>query len=886
MSLLLPAPALAPERAPGRLFDLAGHGARTAIRTADEEISHAELDRRSRRFADEVLGPTRRLVLIEGANRPEAITAYLAAVQHGHVALLVPDGRGRALRQLVDAYDPDVVVRRDGDRWRPVQRRTGSAHDLHPDLALLLSTSGSTGSPKLVRLSHENLRSNAEAIASYLRIDEDDRAATSLPLHYCYGLSVVNSHLARGAALVLTEGSVVDECFWDLFTRAGATSFAGVPYTFDLLDRSGFAERHLPTLRQVTQAGGRLAPDQVRRYAELGADRGWELVVMYGQTEATARMAYLPPELAATRPNAIGVPVPGGAFRIAPVPEAPEPGTGELVYSGPNVMMGYAEDAADLAAGTVVAELRTGDLARFSDGLYEIVGRRSRHAKVFGLRIDLDRVEGRLSTPQAPVRCVVADEVLHLFTTGRRRSATPHSAALLREAADLCGLPVGAVRVAVLDELPLTPAGKPDHAALERQAALVAGASRAREQTSADRPVSAESVRDDYALVLGRPDATVHHSFVDLGGDSLSYVELATRLGNRLGELPMGWHTRPIAELVAGTTARRRWTTPVDTTVLLRGLAILAIVGTHANLFTLLGGAHLLLAVAGFNFARFQLAGVPRRARVRNGLVGIAQVAVPSAVFIGLVDLVTGFYDAPTALFLNGLVGADHWTVQWQFWFLEALIWTSLGGLGLIALPLVDRLERRAPFLFAAALLLGALALRYAWTGIEAGPSERYVPGVVLWFFVLGWAAERARTAPTRVLVTAVGALGVAGFFADPQRELVIAAGVAFLVSVPAVRLPRPLAAALSVLASASLFVYLTHWQVYPWLEMDHPLLATLSSLAVGIAYWWLMRPALRRLGLALRTFALGTFARRTFARRTCDLRGQVSPPMSISKAS
>ncbi|HEU4810584.1 MAG TPA: AMP-binding protein [Nocardioides sp.] len=849
MSLLLSAPALAPE---GLVLDLAGHGSRTAIRTADEEISYAELDRRSRRFADEVLGSTRRLVLIEGANRPEAITAYLAAVQHGHVALLVPDGRGQALRQLVDAYDPDVVVHREGDRWHPVERRTGSAHDLHPDLALLLSTSGSTGSPKLVRLSHENLRSNAEAIASYLRITEDDRAATSLPLHYCYGLSVVNSHLASGAALVLTEGSVVDECFWDLFTRAGATSFAGVPYTFDLLDRSGFAERHLPTLRQVTQAGGRLTPDQVRRYAGLGADRGWELVVMYGQTEATARMAYLPPELATRRPNAIGVPIPGGSFRIAPVPESPEPGTGELVYTGPNVMMGYAEDAADLAAGAVVEELRTGDLARFSDGLYEIVGRRSRHAKVFGLRIDLDRVEGRLSTPQAPVRSVVVEEVLHVFTTSRRRSAALH-----REAAELCGLPVGAVRVGVLPELPLTPTGKPDHAALERQAELVVAASRAEEQTSADRPVSAESVRDDYALVLGRPDATVHSSFVDLGGDSLSYVELATRLGHRLGELPTGWHTRPIVELVAGTTSQRRWTRPVDTTVLLRGLAILAIVGTHANLFTLVGGAHLLLAVAGFNFARFQLAGVPRRARVRNGLVGIAQVAVPSAVFIGLVDLATGFYDAPTALFLNGALGADHWTDQWQFWFLEALIWTSLGAVGLLALPVVDRLERRVPFAFVATLLLGALALRYAWTGIEAGASERYTPGVVLWFFVLGWAAERTRTAPTRVLVAAVGALGVAGFFADPQRELVIATGVAVLVFVPAVRLPRQVAAALSVLASASLFVYLTHWQVYPWLEMDHPLLATLSSLAVGIAYWWLMRPAMRRLGLALRTGAL-----------------------------
>ena len=217
---------LLPDRAPARahpVLDLAAHGSRIAVRTRDAEISYAELDQRVRDLATAVLGPTRRLVLIEGANRPEALTAYLAALLHGHVALLVPEGREAQCRELVEAYDPDVVFRRDGDRLDAVERRSGSTHDLHPDLALLLSTSGSTGSPKLVRLSHENLRSNALAIAESLRITADDRAATSLPLHYCYGLSVVNSHLARGAGLVLTEDSVVDECFWELFGRAASS---------------------------------------------------------------------------------------------------------------------------------------------------------------------------------------------------------------------------------------------------------------------------------------------------------------------------------------------------------------------------------------------------------------------------------------------------------------------------------------------------------------------------------------------------------------------------------------------------------------------------------------------------------------------------------------
>ncbi len=851
MSLLLPSP----ERAPARpVFDLPGHGSRTALHTANGEISYADLSDRAADLAGEVLGRTRRLVLIEGANTPEAVTAYLAAVQHGHVALLVPQGRPAQLQQMVDAYDPDVVLRHDDDRWLADRRRHGTAHDLHPDLALLLSTSGSTGSPKLVRLSHDNLRSNAASIASYLGLTPEDRAATSLPLHYCYGLSVVNSHLLTGAGLVLTEDSVVDECFWQRFNDAGATSFAGVPYTFDLLDHSGFADRDVPSLRCITQAGGRLGPDRVRAWAELGQRRGWDFVVMYGQTEATARMAYLPAELATSRPEAIGIAIPGGSLRLEPVPEAAEPGVGELVYEGPNVMLGYAESPADLAEGRTVDALRTGDLARISDGLVEIVGRRSRHAKVFGLRLDLDRIESTVNArvPHAEVRCLAVDDVLHAFTT-RRRSSAKVRAAL----SELCGLPTSAVRVHTVAELPRTAAGKPDHAALERQARLVAD-SLAGEAAGPDPTATASSLRDEFALVLGRPDAAVTDSFVSLGGDSLSYVELATRLGRRMDRLPPGWHTRTIAELAAPASTdarprRRGLGHQMDTTVALRALCILLIVGTHANVFTLVGGAHLLLAVAGYNFARFQLADVPRAARIRNGLVAVAQVVVPSSLFIGAVALLTGDYDLPAALFLNGLLGSNTWTLDWQFWFLEALVWTSLGAIALMAVPALDRVERHAPFAFAGALLLATLALRFTWTGVEAGATERYTPGVVLWCFALGWVAARSRTAWQRVAVLVAAAAAYAGFFGDPGRELLIVAGLAALLWLPNVRVPRLLAPAVTVLAGASLFVYLTHWQVYPYLEMDHPVLALLASLAVGVAYWWLTRPALRRMGGWLR---------------------------------
>lgn len=267
---------------------LGTNGDRPALITPSSTLSFAEIGDRIDAVGD-VLGGEKRLVVIGGTNTPEALTAYLAAMSHGHAVLLVPGDSPFNLDSIIGAYDPDVVF--DPAHGAFVERREGSRHELHPDLALLMSTSGTTGSPKLVRLSLDNVVSNARSIAEYLDIREGDRALTTLPMHYCYGLSVVNSHVLSGAGLVVTDLSVVDECLWTLAAEEQATSFAGVPYTFDLLDSTDFAERDLPSLRHVTQAGGRLAPERIAAYAELGRERGWDFYAMYGQTEATARMA-------------------------------------------------------------------------------------------------------------------------------------------------------------------------------------------------------------------------------------------------------------------------------------------------------------------------------------------------------------------------------------------------------------------------------------------------------------------------------------------------------------------------------------------------------------------------------------------------------------------
>jgi acyl-CoA synthetase (AMP-forming)/AMP-acid ligase II len=833
--------------------ELARHGDAPALVLADgTHVSYAELAARVADVAAQ-LGSERRLVLVAGGNALEPVVSYLAALSAGHPVLLVPGDQPAALAALADAYDPDVVLGPDAaGAWRLQERREGTAHELHPDLALLLSTSGSTGSPKLVRLSHDNVQSNAEAIAAYLRIRDSDRAVTTLPLHYCYGLSVLNSHLACGAAVVLTDLSVVDGCFWELVRRERATSLAGVPYTFELLDRVGFAEMDLPHLRYVTQAGGRLAPERVARWAAAGRARGWDLFVMYGQTEATARMAYLPPDLAAAHPGTIGVPIPGGSFALEPAGDDPAAGgdVGELLYAGPNVMLGYATEPGDLALGRTVDVLRTGDLARrTAEGLYEIVGRRSRFAKLLGLRIDLDRAEAVLSAC-----CLGRDEELVVAVDDDRDAGL-----LRRRAAAELGVPAGAVRVLAVPELPRLASGKVDYVALEALAGREAPGVAVPGAEAAD----AAGLRALFAAVLDvdvdavRDDST----FVELGGDSLSYVQASVRLEAALGRLPIGWHVTPIAELArsgaAAATDGRRWTFghALETSVLLRALAIVCIVGTHAGLFGILGGAHLLVAVAGFNFARFQLGPAARRERLRRQVRSIARIAVPSVAWIALMALATDQYGLANVVLANALVGPEPWTTEWRFWFVEVLLYMLVAFAAVLAIPWADRCERATPLAFALALFAVGLLGRYGLLDLGA-PHTR----PALWLFALGWAAARCTAPWQRACLTALALATVPGFFGDVQREAFVAGGIVLLLWAPSVRCPAVAGRVLAVLASASLYVYLVHWQVYPLLR-ELPLLGVAASIAAGIVYWqvvaWGWRTAGARASAAMRRAAV-----------------------------
>ncbi len=407
------------------------------------------------------------LGLLIAQNRYECLAAYLAAL-NADSALMLLDATLNAtlLSDFLAAYRPDwIFAAQPGLDFAGYQKSKSGVPgllenpepqqiEIHPDLALLLSTSGSTGSPKLVRLTLNNLAANAESIAQYLQLTPQERPITSLPMSYSYGLSVINSHLHAGATVVFTEDGVLQREFWDAVDRYGCTSFAGVPYTYQMLLQTGLLSKKGSSLKSLTQAGGRLEERYIQQMYELARDRKWRFFVMYGQTEATARISYVPFEQLGSKVGSVGVAVPGGSLTV-------DGQTGELVYRGPNVMMGYAERIQDLAKGDELdGVLWTGDQARRdSDGYFYITGRLKRFLKMFGKRFNLDEVEKLLSRHfESSVACYGRDDLLMVAVEG-----CEHPEDIGPAVCSMFDLPRTAVRAVSVKELPRTSNGKLDY---------------------------------------------------------------------------------------------------------------------------------------------------------------------------------------------------------------------------------------------------------------------------------------------------------------------------------------------------------------------------------------------------------------------------------------
>ncbi len=450
-----------------------------AIDDSGAELTYRQLDAEGQRLAGCVEG--RRLVFCLCQNDFGSLIGYTAFLNHNIVpALLSADLDAELLSSLLENYHPryvwapesaavegDVCCRAFG--YRLTRTPYADTPALYPELALLLTTSGSTGSPKFVRQSYRNIRANTDSIVSYLRLTADERPITTLPMSYTYGLSIVNTHLDVGATLLLTRFGIAQKGFWTFFREHAATSFGGVPYTYEMLDRMRFTRMDLPSLRTMTQAGGKLLPGLHEKFAWWCFETGREFIVMYGQCEATARMAYLPWEHGMDKIGAMGIAIPGGRFELigadGGVIDRPHT-TGELRYYGGNVTLGYATGAADLAKGDERGGvLDTGDMAQFDDdGFYTIVGRKKRFLKLFGNRVNLDETERLLKSkfPGAEIACGGRDDLLRIY--GTDPELLGQMPAFL---ADKTGLHPSGFAVKAVDAIPKNGAGKTLYRELE-----------------------------------------------------------------------------------------------------------------------------------------------------------------------------------------------------------------------------------------------------------------------------------------------------------------------------------------------------------------------------------------------------------------------------------
>ena len=379
----------------------------------------------------------RTLVFLSCRNSIASVIGYIAALRARCVPVLLSDRiQKEYFFRLLFAYRPKYIWLPDSNDCPHGFHRLSvglhgyqllvsdevASYPIAEELALLMTTSGSTGSPVFVRQSYENLHANTAAICDILNIQPSDRPVTTLPMHYTYGLSVLNTHLSQGCSIVLNEASLMEKSFWALMKNAAVTSFAGVPYTYEMLDRLRFERMTLPSLRVMTQAGGALHIDLVKKFALLCRDRNIRFYCMYGQVEATARMAVLPCDAVLTKAGSIGLAIPGGSFWLED-----EEGhciesahvKGELCYSGANVSLGTAASVDDLNLPDLnLGHLRTGDMAyRDEDGFYFIVGRKKRFVKIFGNRINLADIDALLGSLGYECATVGNDNQIQIYTT-------------------------------------------------------------------------------------------------------------------------------------------------------------------------------------------------------------------------------------------------------------------------------------------------------------------------------------------------------------------------------------------------------------------------------------------------------------------------------------
>ena len=453
-----------------------------AIDSQGEQLTYGELQDFAKQA--EHLMPSRSLLFLLVDNNVGGIAWTIGNICAGNVPLILNAHLDEGLyKSLYEFYQPPFVcvpeIIAEKYPYETVATcygytllKTGcEACPMNDELSHLLPTSGSTGSPKLVRHKYANIEAAALNISTFFELTEKDRPLTVLPLYYTMGLSMVFSHLYVGATVLITNLNMTDRNFWKFIKEEHATSFTGVPYSYEILNLMRFFRMDLPDLNLLTQGGGRMPKELNLKFAEWCRDTGRRWIATYGQSECTARMAWLPAKWAVEKVGSIGIAVPNGELSLIDIdgnPIATPHTEGEMCYRGMNVTMGYARCREDLLLGDERnGFIRTGDLAYFDeDGCYYIVGRMGRFLKLFGMRVGLDECENIIKSKFQGLECACTgtDEKMLVYLTNEG-----YKAQVKEELVSRLKLVASSFEVRIIDEIPKNGAGKILYAQLENK---------------------------------------------------------------------------------------------------------------------------------------------------------------------------------------------------------------------------------------------------------------------------------------------------------------------------------------------------------------------------------------------------------------------------------
>jgi acyl-coenzyme A synthetase/AMP-(fatty) acid ligase len=453
---------------PNNIFDFTAYKGNVALISSDAEVTYSEVDNLSLLLSPKIR--MRSLVFLVCTNTIDSIISYIGIIRSGAVCMLIKE---RNFDFLLQTYKPEYIVAPSDilniqgsvlcgmNSYTLYKTNYPIDYQVSDDLAILLSTSGSTGSPKFVKVSYQNIVSNSVSISDYLNISSVDRAITTMPMNYSYGLSIIHTHLMNGASIIVTDSSLMSREFLNLIKSKKATNFGGVPYTYQMLKKLRFERMDLPSLKYVTQAGGKLSEVLTLDFHSMCTRKNIDFFVMYGQTEATARMAYLPARALPGKASSIGFPIPGGKFVLestaGKVIEESET-VGELIYYGENVSIGYSRSCNDLDGNdSNNGCLYTGDLAkRDADGYYYIVGRKNRFIKVFGNRVNLDEFEQIVNGYGIDCVCTGQEDQVNIYVTCPAVDAVSLYDKLMLDT----GLNKSTFNIMSIDEIPRNDSGK------------------------------------------------------------------------------------------------------------------------------------------------------------------------------------------------------------------------------------------------------------------------------------------------------------------------------------------------------------------------------------------------------------------------------------------